>query len=564
MGFTFKRSLGRKFFIVQIVAISLFGISSFIVGQGLGLIEKNLNQQNVLQSNLLEVSELLSLYQSKEIVLNDYVRTKDEKQFEQLQKLSRQFSDRLQPLMPTLTTSEQKQLYTRIVENDTKYNVMITETIVPSVRESNTKQQQLDALAEIRFNMLSAISGLLETEKKISGNGLDRNYSQLQGNSIILIVSIVTSSIVALTLVIMVSFNMQRSLKQVVRMADQIANKNLQLEDMDYFEDDEIGQLSKSMNRMKWTLRQMMEQMTNTSSIVADESKKLIRYTSFVGDGSREIAVTMQQLAGRSEDQAGSSTDLIDRMNHYSQQIVAVVHEKEQTSLHSKQMLSLTEKGSVHMVSSIEKMTAMDASISQSLTLVRGLDEKTEQISEIVKVIKGIANQTNLLALNASIEAAKAGENGRSFAVVASEVRKLSEQVHDSIGHITTIVEDLQGESKNAVASLESGYVTVTDGQRLVHTTSETFVQLKAEIDQIGLQIERMSVSLDDIMGQTTVIHKFLEDTTLLSEQSALGISQVSSTADQFHNSIEEVEKSVAFLDQEAGKLNVLINQFKA
>ena len=564
MDFTFKRSLGRKFFIVQIVAITLFGISSFIVGQGLGLIEKNLNQQNVLQSNLLEVSELLSLYQSKEIALNDYVRTKDEKQYEQLQKLSRQFSERLQPLVPTFTTSEQKQLYTRIVENDTKYNVMITETIVPSVRESNTKLQQLDALAEIRFNMLAAISGLLETEKKISGNGLDRSYSQLQGNSIILIVSIVTSSIVALTLVIMVSFNMQRSLKQVVLMADQIANKNLQLEDMDYFEDDEIGQLSNSMNRMKWTLRQMMEQMTSTSSIVADESNKLIRYTSFVGDGSREIAVTMQQLAGRSEDQAGSSSDLIDRMNHYSQQIVAVVHEKEQTSLHSKQMLSLTEKGSVHMESSIEKMTAMDASISQSLTLVRGLDEKTEQISEIVKVIKGIANQTNLLALNASIEAAKAGEHGRSFAVVASEVRKLSEQVHDSIEHITTIVEDLQGESKNAVASLESGYVTVTDGQRLVHTTSETFVQLKAEIDQIGLQIERMSVSLDEIMGQTTVIHKFLEETASLSKQSAVGISQVSSTADQFHNSIEEVEKSVAFLDQEAGKLNVLINQFKA
>jgi methyl-accepting chemotaxis protein len=364
--FTFKRSLGWKFFIVQIVTISLFGISAFIVGQGLGLVEKSFKQQISLQSNMLELSELISLYQSREMVLNDYVRSRDEKQAEQYRELSRQFSARLQPLESAIITGEQKQLYTRIIENDAKINAIFTETIVPMVREASTNQQHLNSVAEIRRDMLAAAGGLLEYEKKTSGKGMDQNYSQLRGNSIILIVSIVTSSIVALTLVIMVSRNMQRNLRQVVRMADQIADKNLLIEDMEHDEEDEIGQLSGSMNRMKWTLRQMMEQIANTSSIVAEESKKLIRYTSFVGEGSREIAATMQQLARRSEDQASSSTDLIVRMNHYSQQIVAVVHEKEQTSFHSKKMLSLTETGSVYMESSIAKMTAMDASINQS------------------------------------------------------------------------------------------------------------------------------------------------------------------------------------------------------
>ena len=147
--------------------------------------------------------------------------------------------------------------------------------------------------------------------------------------------------------------------------------------------------------------------------------------------------------------------------------------------------------------------------------------------------------------------------------MVASEVRKLSEQVHASIEHITTIVVDIQSESKNAVFSLDKGYSIVTDGQRLVTTTNETFVQLKAEIDQIGMQIERMSLSLDDVMSQTKVIHQFLEETTSISGQSAIGISQVASTVEQFNHSMEEVEKSVAFLDQEADKLNIMINQFK-
>ena len=557
-----RRSLGWKYLLVQIVTISLFGISAFIVGQGLGLVKNNVEQQDVMESNVLELSELISLYKSREIVFNDYIRSKDEKYIEQFHELSGQFDTRIHKIMPTLNTSEQRQVLARIVEDDSKYTTILIETIASSVRESNT-EQQIDAATIVRNELITTLSSLLETEKESSGNWLDQTYSQLKGNVIILIISIVISSIVGLTLVLMVSRNMQRSLNQVVQMADQIANKNLWIEDMEYFEDDEIGQISKSMNRMKWTLRQMMEQITETSTIVAGESKKLIHYTSFVSEESKEIAVTMQQSASRSEAQAHSSSDLVDRMNHFSKQILAVVHEKEQSSIHAKKMLTLTGEGSMYMESSIKQMSVIDESINQSLTLVKGLDVKTEQISMIVKVIKDIADQTNLLALNASIEAAKAGENGQSFSVVASEVRKLSEQVHASIEHITTIVVDIQSESKNAVFSLDKGYSIVTDGQRLVKTTNETFVQLNAEIDQIGMQIERMSLSLDDVMSQTKVIHQFLEETTSISEQSAVGISQVASTAEQFNHSMEEVEKSVAFLDQEADKLNVMINQFK-
>ena len=79
-----KRGLGWKYLLVQIVTISLFGISAVIVGQGLGLVKKNVEQQDVIQSNVLEVSELISLYKSKEIVLNDYIRSKDEKYIEQI------------------------------------------------------------------------------------------------------------------------------------------------------------------------------------------------------------------------------------------------------------------------------------------------------------------------------------------------------------------------------------------------------------------------------------------------------------------------------------------------
>lgn len=558
-----NRSLGWRFLIVQIVTISLFGISAFIVGQGLDLVKKNVEKQDVIQSNVLEISELISLYKSKEIVLNDFIHSKDEKYIKQFYELSNQFNERIHNILPTLSTSKQQDALSHIIENNSTYISMITEIVVPSIWDSNMNQQQFNDTAIIRNDLIASLSSLLETEKESKDNWLDQVYNQLKGNSIILAFSIIISSIVALTLVLMVSRNMRRSLNQIVNMADQIANKDLLIEDMEYYENDEIGQISQSMNRMKWTLRKMMEQITNTSTNVASQSKKLIHYTSFVNEESKEIAVTMQQSASRSEAQAQSSLDLVNRMSHFSQQIEEVMLEKEQSSMHAKKMLTLTEEGNIYMESSMEQMSVIDESINQSLNLVKGLDIKTEQIAMIVKVINDIASQTNLLALNASIEAAKAGDSGNSFSVVASEMRKLSEQVHASIEHINTIVVDIQSESKNALFSLDKGYSSVMDGRQLVTTTNATFGQLKTEIDQIGMQIDRMSISLDDVMSQTKVIHQFLEKTTTFSEQSATGISQVALTAEQFNHSMEEIDKSVAFLDQEVDKLNIMINQFK-
>ena len=189
---------------------------------------------------MLELSELISLYKSREIVFNDYIRSKDEKYIEQFHELSGQFDTRIHKIMPTLNTSEQRQVLARIVEEDSKYTTILIETIASSVRGLNT-EQQIDAATIIRNELITTLSSLLETEKESSGNWLDQTYSQLKGNAIILIISIVISSIVGLILVLMVSRNMQRSLNQVVQMADQIANKNLWIEDMEYLEDDEIG-----------------------------------------------------------------------------------------------------------------------------------------------------------------------------------------------------------------------------------------------------------------------------------------------------------------------------------
>jgi len=545
-------SLGWKFSLVLILTVALFGISAFLVGHGMELARNRMEQKDLIQERLLAAAELQTLYLRKELALEQYRLSASGDHFARWEELSAEVRGRIDALLREEPSEERRQLLEVLRERESAYRELLAADPGPSGEAER-----------LRDEALALMDRLIGEEKPRLSALVDQTYSQLRGNNTALVFSIVVSAAVGLVLVWLVSRRVRRSLQQVVRMADEIAGKNLLVPDMDHFERDEIGRLAESMNRMKETLQHMMAQIANAARTVAGESRKLTAVTGQVGAGSREMSATMEALAHRSRDQAETSADLSGRMDRFSGRISSVVHEKDELGSLSARMRSLTEEGSASMETSIEKMEAIDASIEQSLAVVKDLHEKTGHISEIVLVIRQYADQTKLLALNASIEAAKAGEHGRSFSVVAENVRKLSEQVQESAGHITEVLETIRRESARAVASLESGYGEIAEGRMLIDRTSETFRRLKEEIGQIGRQIGSMSSSLDEVGEQTGHIREFLRGTAALSEQTAAGVSEVSAIAGEFLRFLGEVESSVAYLDQEAGRLNGMVQQFK-
>ena len=547
-----RRSLGWKFSLVLLITLALFGISAFLVGHGMELVRRSIGEKDAAQNRVTALWELNAIYRDIAIEAQDYISSRDERRAARLDELFSRARGIAEDLLRADADAERRERLEALLEKENAFRALLSARPVSAG----------DA-AELRGEIFALAGQLLEAEQAGAGAWENRTYSQLRGNTLALVFSVAVSAVVGLIMVLMVSLRVRRSLHEVVGMADGIAQKNLLVPDMDYLEEDEIGRLAAAMNRMKGNLLQIMEGITRASRLVAGESRKLMEFTVQVGSGGREISATAEDLSQRSGDQAAVSRDLAGRMDHFAGQISSVVQEKDRLGELSVRMLELTDEGASSMESSTAVMDEIDGSIDRSLAVVRGLNEKTEQIADIVGVVREIADQTELLALNAAIEAARAGEHGQSFAVVADNIRKLAERVQSSLAHIARAAAEIRDESENAVRSLDRGYRIIADGKELVRRTSDTFMRLKAEIEQIGRQIGSMSASLDDVRDQTLRIHHFLGDTVNLSERTAAGAAEMSAISGRFGLAVQEVERSAADLDRAAGELNGLIGQFR-
>lgn len=352
-------------------------------------------------------------------------------------------------------------------------------------------------------------------------------------------------------------------IKQIMNRMKLLAAGDLSQDVLEIKTHDEIGQLIAAANEMSSNLRTLMSDISAVSEQVSGQSEELTQSANEVKAGSEQIATTMQELAAGAESQANRSGDLSSLMSGFAEKIAKTNANGEEIKGASDHIISMTEEGSQLMHASTEQMDNIDHIVRQAVERVEGLETQSQQITRLVSVIKDIAEQTNLLALNATIEAARAGEHGKGFAVVADEVRKLAEQVAVSVTDITDIVGAIQSETEVVTNSLQEGYKEVEAGTAQVRTTSETFANINAALDRMADNIQGISANLEEITADTERMNASIEEIAAVSEESAAGIEQTSATSQQSTSSMEEVAASSTELAQLAERLNGLVQRFK-
>lgn len=377
-----------------------------------------------------------------------------------------------------------------------------------------------------------------------------------------LIIGIFTT-VLAIVIAFITARLITNPIKEVVQKMTAMANGDMSQPPLKQKTQDEIGVLVQSANSMNGKLHEVLSSIQVVSENVAGSSEELAQSAHGVKGGAEQIALTMTDLAEGSESQASSASDLAHMMENFKVNVQQATDEGTIMANHSQEVLHLTKTGQGLMHASTQQMYEIDRIVQEAVSKVEGLNSQSQEISKLVEVIDGIANQTNLLALNAAIEAARAGEQGKGFAVVADEVRKLAEQVSLSVTDISSIVTRIQGETTNVTMSLQSGYEEVKKGSAQITNTGETFDSIATAVNRMSTNIQGITENLHGIASKTEHINRSIDEIAAITEESAAGVEQTTATIEETAGTMEEIANSTEQLASEAEKLNTQVKQFK-
>lgn len=330
-----------------------------------------------------------------------------------------------------------------------------------------------------------------------------------------------------------------------------------------YLGKDEVGSLSDSYNTMANGMKELIETLSETSHHLASSSEQLSSSSEESSRASEHISETIQDLAENSETQMklmASSSKEIRRVNETTGSITdrakMVAETAEQTSVVSAEGASRISEVTKQMKSINHNVATLGQSIAT-------LESRMNKIGDITMVITDISSQTNLLALNAAIEAARAGEQGKGFAVVADEVRKLAEQTAGSAEQITSLISQIQADSNNTSLSMTTAANEVNAGIGIVQDAGDSFAKIEKSVSQLVTLVEEVSESLDHLKEHTNTINNSILEVNSMASEAASSTENVSAATEEQVASMQEIAASSTSLAQLATDLQEKIKQFK-
>jgi methyl-accepting chemotaxis protein len=277
------------------------------------------------------------------------------------------------------------------------------------------------------------------------------------------------------------------------------------------------------------------------SEILEDSAK--------IGTAASELTSIAQLAAQNSELTSETSAAMAASIEEMTVSVTHIGETAKETSEISQHSGELSQQGGEIIRRTVDEMHAMSGAVRESSESIAELGRQSEQISSIVQVIKDVADQTNLLALNAAIEAARAGEQGRGFAVVADEVRKLAERTTSATGEIGAMIASIQGSAHTAVAAMNNAAGRVESGVALADQAGEAITDIQQGAKQVQTRV-----------GDITLV---LSEQGVASQTIAQQVERVAQAAEENSAAARSSSDAAANIEQLARTMRGVVGKFK-
>jgi methyl-accepting chemotaxis protein len=525
-----KIKLGLGFGTV-VLTLAVLGVATYI---GLGNIQA---QAHLVATNVerKELTEAIDTSLEKQLAgVRGFLLTKDEAQLGRYwggNELLAQSADKLEKL---LVTDEGKKALAEIRGLDRQLHAQQERAIElgRAGREKDAKEglfsAQNDQLrAELR-RQVETLIGLEENLGKEAQNQQEATQNHVATMTLILTVGgILTGLVVAF----LITRSITRAISAMVSLIQEIAANNLGVEDMPITSHDEIGQAGSALNGMKNSMRDMIQSIAGTAEHMASASE--------------EISSSAAQQAQGAETQKDQTTQVATAMQEMSSTVAQVSENSNLAAEASRQAAETARHGGSIVDETLGKMRAIAEAVRATANKVDELGKSSDQIGRIIGVIDDIADQTNLLALNAAIEAARAGEQGRGFAVVADEVRKLAERTTSATKEIAQMIQNIQDETRVAVSAMEAGTGQAEEGVKSTAQAGDSLKEIIRMAEQVGEMIAHIATAATQQSSATEQVNQNMDQIARLVKESAVGSQQSAKACQDLSGLALDLQKMV-------------------
>ncbi|MBM6619485.1 methyl-accepting chemotaxis protein [Bacillus sp. RD4P76] len=557
------KSLKVKLLLSFSVVLAIFALVT--VATAIFVNQYNQNVEELVEKDveILIADEILAANIQERIALvRGYVLFGDDSYVERFNEVTKESHDYEKKLLTLSTSSEAK----RLIEESKQWETYIEDYLFPIV---NTGDRALsegilkDKVTPMGRNIDEGFKELaLKRESDIKDKGkqlLSEGSNLILINIIIALIGIVVGIFVAM----MMAIRITKPINMVSDRMALLAEGDLSQEELKTKSKDEIGKLVANVNKLVRNLRVLIGEVSDSTMQVTASSEELTASAEQSTEAAEQISSLAQTAAAGSEKQQISTEEVLAAMQQLSAGLEQVAKNGHDMNLLTEDANNVSATGASAVKQVVQQMNNIQTSVKETSDIITNLGDLSTEISNILSLITSIAEQTNLLALNAAIEAARAGEQGKGFAVVADEVRKLAEESRSSADQIASMISEIQSETKKAIKSMQSGQEKVSEGIGYTNSVTEAFTDIQSTNEQVNSKVTDVASAIQEMTSVSSNVLTAITEVSELAKEGAT-FSQSSSAANQEQlATMEEIAASAQSLSKLAEDLQIQINKFK-